>query len=215
MKTPKNLKRSLSVLLIVQLFFSFILAQLALADTTTTTLNQTINAGTLAIDIVDSGGTTVGSPSVAFGAVTFSFDAQDATATLGETEQKIRLSNPTASDEWNVAIAATGGPGTEWTDGTYTYPFDSTGGADTGRLTVDPSVGTITPIGAGCTNTSVSTGTSDFFVNITTDSIDLMTASLGADIGCRWDLTGVSLSQRIPAGQQASSYTLGMTISAL
>ncbi len=112
-------------------------------------------------------------------------------------------------------MAATGGPGTTWTTGTYTYPFDSTGGADTGRLTVNPTTGTITPIGAGCTNTSVSVGTSDFFLNTTTDSIDLMAATTAGDIGCRWDLTGVSLTQRIPAGQQAGSYTLGMTLTAL
>jgi len=42
-----------------------------------------------------------------------------------------------------------------------------------------------------------------------------MAATTGADIGCRWDLEGVSLSQRIPAGQQAGSYTLGMTLTAL
>jgi len=102
----------------------------------------------------------------------------------------------------------------QWTDGTYTYPFDSTGGIDTGRLTVDPSVGTITPIGTGCTNTNVTKGTSDFFLSGTTDSVDLINA-VGADIECQWDLTGVSLSQRIPAGQEPSTtYSIGMTISA-
>ncbi|MFA7628362.1 MAG: hypothetical protein WCY37_03065 [Candidatus Dojkabacteria bacterium] len=215
MKRPKNLRKSLSVVLIVPLFLSFILVQLVLADTTQTTLNQLINAGTLAIDIVDGTGTSVVSPSVAFGAVTFSFDPQDATGTLGTASEKIRLSNPTTTVAWNVSMAATGGPGTTWTTGTYTYPFDSTGGADTGRLTVNPTTGTITPIGAGCTNTSVSLGASGFFLNATTNSIDIMAATTGADIGCRWDLTGVSLTQRIPAGQQAGSYTLGMTITAL
>lgn len=102
----------------------------------------------------------------------------------------------------------------QWTDGTYTYPFDSTGGIDTGRLTVDLSGGTITAIGTGCTDTNVTKETSDFFLSGTIDSVDLINA-VGADIECQWDLTGVSLSQRIPAGQEPSTtYSIGMTISA-
>jgi len=212
MKTPKNLKRSLSVLLIVQLFFSFILAQLALADTTTTTLNQTINAGTLAIDIVDGAGDSVGSPSVAFGAVAFSFDAQDGSGTLGTASEKIRLSNPTATAAWNVYMSATGGEATVWTTGTYDYPYNAAT-ADEGQLTVDPTTGAIAPIGGDCTSTGISLGTSGTFVSGTTPSIDLMTSATGG-IGCRWDLTGVSLTQRIPAGQQAGSYSIGMTVTA-
>jgi hypothetical protein len=35
-----------------------------------------------------------------------------------------------------------------------------------------------------------------------------MSATLGADIGCRWNLTRVSLIQRFPAEQKAGSYSL-------
>lgn len=211
----KGLRKFMTLGIFIVIFFALVTAQLVIADTTVTTFNQTISAGTLAIDIVDAAGDIVPSPSVTFGGVTFSFDAQTATGTLGTSSQKIRLSNPTSTAAWNISIAATGGAGTPWTTGSYTYPFDSTGGADTGRLTVDASVGTSTPIGAGCDNTNVSLGSSAYFLNGTTDSIDLLTATTGADVGCRWDLTGVSLSQRIPAGKNAGDYTLGMTLTAL
>ena len=203
-------------LFFVILFFSLFFAQVIWADTTTTTFNQTINEGTLSVDIVDAAGDTVGSPAVTFGAVSFSFDAQNAIGTLGTASEKIRVSNPTTTAAWNLSIAATGGAGTTWTDGgTNTYPFDSTGGADTGRMTVDAATnGVITPWGT-CTNTGLTLGTSDFFLNGTTDSIDLLTAGGTADTSCRWDLTAVDVTQRIPAGQVPTSYTLGMTITVI
>ena len=209
------LKKIATPLFLVLLFVSLVYVQMAMADTTGTTLNQTINAGTLSIDIVDVTGNVVVSPSVTFGAIGFSFDAQNSTGTLGVSAEKIRVSNPTTTATWNVAMAATGGPGTLWTTGTYTYPFDSTGGEDTGRLTVDPTTGTITPIGSGCTNTNVSLKSSAYFLNATTDSIDLFAAAAGADIACRWDLTGVSLTQRVPAAQTPGSYSLAMTLTVL
>lgn len=49
----------------------------------------------------------------------------------------------------------------------------------------------------------------------TTDSIDLFAAAAGADIACRWDLTGVSLTQRVPAAQTPGSYSLAMTLTVL
>ena len=209
------LKKISTALFLVLLFVSLVYVQMAMADTTGTTLNQTINAGTLSIDIVDATGNVVVSPSVTFGAIAFSFDAQNSTGTLGVSAEKIRVSNPTTTATWNVAMAATGGPGTLWTTGTYTYPFDSTGGADTGRLTVDPSASTITAVGSGCTTTNVYKGSSAYFLNGTTDSVDLMGASSGADTLCRWDLTGVSLTQRVPAAQTPGSYSLAMTLTVL
>lgn len=206
-------KKISTVLFLVSLFVSLVYVQMVMADTTGTTLNQTINAGTLSIDIVDATGNVVASPSVTFGAIAFSFDAQDSTGTLGVAAEKIRVSNPTTTATWNLAMAATSGAGTPWSTGTYTYPFDSTGGADTGRLTVDPSVGTITAVGSGCTTTNIYKGSSAYYG--TTNSIDLMGATSGADIACRWDLTGVSLTQRVPAAQPPGSYSLAMTLTVL
>ncbi len=89
------------------------------------------------------------------------------------------------------------------------YFFDSTGGADTGRLTINPTTTeTITPIGPDGKNTGVTTESSAFFLKGTTNSINIMSATLGADIGCRWNLTRVSLIQRFPAEQKAGSYSL-------
>jgi len=88
------------------------------------------------------------------------------------------------------------------------YSFDSTGGEDTGRLTVNPITETITPIGPDGKNTGVTTESSAFFLKGTTNSINIMSATLGADIGCRWDLTRVFLTQGLHAEQKAGSYSL-------
>ena len=113
-----------------------------------------------------------------------------------------------------MSIAAKNGPGTTWTTGTYTHPFDSTGGADSGRLTVNPSGGTITPM-SGCNTTGLTLGSSNYFVNGTTDSITLLSAGGSAGILCYWDLTGVALTQRLPAEQEPGAYSLSMTVSVL
>src|SRR6188472_127026 len=64
----------------------------------TSNAQQTINAGTLAVDIVDGSYVTVGSPSVVFGAVTFGFScktgANRGAGTLGTASQQIYVSNP-------------------------------------------------------------------------------------------------------------------------
>lgn len=201
-----------SYFLIVCLFVFLALAKLAKADTAVTTFSQVINQGVLSIDIIDSSGVVVSSPAVSFGTIAFSFDPQNSTGILGVAAEKIRVSNPTTTSTWNVAMAATGGAGTPWTTGTHTYPFDSTGGADAGRLTVDPSVSTITTVGSGCTTTNIYKGSSAYYLSGTTNSIDLIGASSGADTLCRWDQTGVALTQRVPATQEPGSYTLGMTL---
>jgi len=179
-----------------------------------TTLNQVIAESTKSINIVDGSGITVDTPSIAFDQFTFSFDPGDSSGVLGTASEKIRVSNPTITETWSVAIAATGGNTTTWTDGgTENYPYNNAI-VDDGSLTVNPSTGTIDPA-SGCTTTSITTGTSDTFVQNTLDSIDIISASAGADTLCYWDLTGVSLTQRIPASQPTGSYSIGMTLSFL
>ena len=184
------------------------------AATTASTLNQTINAGTLNIAIVDSDNATVSSPSVTFSAATFSFATQDTTGTLGTTDENIRLDNPTSTAAWNVTLAATGGNSAVWhnSGSTQTYPYNAAAQSD-GRLAVDPSVGTITPWGS-CSGSNVSKGGADFFVTAT-PNITLMSASSSADPYCRWYLTGVGMTQTIPAIQPVDSYTLPMTLTAI
>jgi len=186
----------------------------------TTTLSQAIVAGTLAVSIVDADGAAVGSPAVAFSELTFSFAAATTTATLGTASEKIRLTNPTATAAWSVTLAGSG-PTAVWTDGgSNTFDFNdeewSTDGTDDdtkgGRLAVDPSTGTIAGV-SGCATTNTSLGSSSAFVETTNNSITLFSSTTAATY-CRFDLTGVSLSQAIPAGQAVASYTLGLTLTA-
>lgn len=185
------------------------------------TLNQTINTGVLAIDMVDGSGASVASPSVAFGATTFSFDPQDTTGTLGTASEKIRVSNGTNTSTWTASIAASAATDT-WSDGgTYSYDFNDgsgyTDGADTdsvgGQLTVDPSSGSIVAPDTRCNTTGLTAGATTAFDEGSVDSIDLMSADGTARNFCRWDMTGVGLSQGIPGGQEASSYSLSLVLS--
>lgn len=174
-----------------------------------TQLSQTINTGTLSVDIVDGSGVTVGSPAVAFGAAPFSFTAQTGTGTLGTSTQKIRVSNATTTATWSMTMAATSGNTTLWSAGTPTMDFN--GNASAGRLTIDPSVGTITPTNS-YTSTGLTKGSSTSFSQAVTDSVTLLTAGSSADKPGRWDFTGVDLTQDIPAAQTPGTYTINMTL---
>lgn len=191
----------------------------------TSVFGQTINAGSLSTDIVDSGYTTVGSPTVTMGAVTFSFTCQTATGTFGAAEQLIYIQNPDASDTgWTLDLA--GSATTAYWDSAGTdFDFnDNTGsgctdGADTdslgGQMTVDPSVATLA-VGQcnSCAVTNVTKGTSSAFLEGTTDSINLLTGAAASDDIGDWKLTGVSISQKIPLEQAAASdYTISMVLS--
>lgn len=174
-----------------------------------TQLSQTINAGTLGVDIVDGSGNSVGSPSVAFSAAPFSFNTQTGTGTLGVASQKIRVSNGTNTATWSMTMAATSGNTALWSAGTPTMDFNGT--ASAGRLTVDPSGGTITPTDS-YTSTGLTKGTSTSFSQGVTDSATLLTAGSSADKPGRWDFTGVALTQDIPAAQTPGTYTINMTL---
>lgn len=206
-------------LLVWSFYFGFIAAVNAAS---TTDLSQTINAGSLSVDIVDASGDSVSSPSVSFSSQSFSFDSATTTATLGSSSEKIRLSNPTGTASWSVTLAATDGSTGYWSDGgSNTFDFNDSAysgdGSDSdsrgGRLAVDPSGGTITGV-SGCSTSNVSLGSSSAFDEGTTDSITLFSANSSASTFCRWDLTGVSLSQSIPAAQAGATYTINMTLTA-
>lgn len=185
----------------------------------TPSFTQTINSGTLTSNIYQSDDTTaVSSPGVAFAAQNFSFQCKTSTATLGDSNDKINVTNLASGiNTWNIALAATGGFGSTWSDGSgHTYKFnDATGsGCTNGQLSVDPSAGTITDdCNSACTanDSTVSKGTSSAFNHTgSVDSITLMNDSAGT----AWEgyLTGINLSQKIPALQTSGSYTLNMTI---
>lgn len=185
-------------------------------------LNQSINEGVKAIDIVDSGGTTVASPSVSFGSTTFSFNTQDTNGTLGVSEQRVRVFNPTSTATWTASIAGSAATAT-WTNGTANYDFndangsgytDGAGDADSygGQLSVAPAGGTLAGV-SGCSTTNVSLGSNSAFNQGTVDSITLASGAAGAATFCRWDVTNIGLTQKLPAAQVAGSYSLNLVLS--
>lgn len=220
MKTQARMqKKALSkkIGLLVALIATFAIGSIASASNQST-LNQAINDGSKSVDVVDGSGVTVASPSVSFGAASFSFDTQDGTGTLGTAAQAIRAYNPTAGATWSVSIAASS-PTALWTSGGNTYDFNDTSGytdgvdTDTkgGQMTINPAVGTIAGV-SGCATTNVSAGTSTSFVEGSANSIGLMTAASGAPTYCRWDLTGISLTNKIPASQPSGAYSLSLVL---
>lgn len=181
----------------------------------TPTLNQTVNTGTLTTNIYQSDDSTpVSSPSVGFTAINRSFSCQTNTATLGDTNNKLNVTNFDSNNGWTLTMAATGGQTSTWSDGgTKSYKFnDATGsGCTNGQLTVDASGSTLTlDCSSACTSTGVSKGSPTAFVSGTTNSVTLASSTSGS----AWEgyFTGISLSQKIPASQAAASYSLGMTI---
>ena len=200
---------------------SFSFGSISLLAADTTQLSQVISDGTLDIAIVDSSGVTVSSPAVSFTAASFAFTPATTTATLGASAERLRVSNPTGTATWSLALAATSGSTASWSDGSDNMDFNdpsySEDGPDAdslgGRLAVDPSGGTIAGV-SGCSVSNVSLGSASAFDEGVTDSITLFSASASASTYCRWDLTGVSMSQSIPTSQAGGTYTLDMTLTA-
>lgn len=202
---------------------------------TTSNLNQVINPGSLYIDIVN--GSTyapVSSPSVALTAKTFSFqcqkDADASTGTFGTANETIYVKNPdTADNGWSVTLAATS-PSAVWhsASGKGDYDFNDAagsgcddGGTDAdayaGKLTVNPSVGTLEEgTCLNCSTTDISKGAEASFAQGTADSVTILTGAAGSDDIGDWKLTGVNLSQTIPAEQAAAAdYSIDMTLSVI
>jgi hypothetical protein len=180
-------------------------------------------AGTLTSDIVDASGVTVASPSLSMSTVAAGNSCQTTTGTFGVSAQKIRVTNTTATPGWTLSIAATSGVSSNWSSGTASYDFNDSSGSQAGcsdggdadsiagQLSLNPSVGTITPQG-GCSSTGVSKGSSSAFSQGVTDNITLLSASGSAQTNCYWDLTGVNLSQTIPSFEAPGTYSLNMTM---
>ena len=185
------------------------------------TVSWTASSGSLSVDIVDSGGSSVSSPSMAMGSVFFSFNYQTANGNLGVNDQRIRINNSTSNEQWSLTIAATNGTTAYWdsagTDYDFNDPTANAGdGADSdslgGQMTINPSNATITPQ-AGCNNNGLTLGSANSFAEDSTDSITLLTAGVAANTNCYWDLTGVTVSQTIPAEQPvATDYSIDMTL---
>ncbi len=190
---------------------------------------QTINAGTLTTDIRDNNRVSVVNPAVALNAVAYPFacltGGSAPAGTFGTNTERIYVDNPgNANNGWSLTLAATGGATSVWANGgataTYDYNDPTTGGctdgadADTvaGQMTVNPSVGAITPDCASCAATNITLGSSAAFEQGVTDSVTLLNAAAGSDDFGRWYLTGANVSQTIPAEQAADTYSINLTL---
>ncbi len=197
----------------------------------TSNFTQTINAGSLATDIVDASYATVGSPTMAMTNATFSFGCQTITGTFGTASQQIYAQNPNATaGAWTLPLAAATPATDVWDGAASDFDYNDGGGSgctdtvhandtDTvgGQMTVNPSAGTLT-VGQclTCTLTGVSKGSSATFDAVTgpVNSITIITATAGSDDIGDWKLIGATISQKIPAEQPAASdYDINMVLS--
>lgn len=187
-----------------------------------------VELGTLNVDIVDSGGSSVTSPSMDFSAIDTTFSCQTTTATFGVANEKIRISNQTGTAAWSLSISANSGITSKWdAGGGDEYDYNDNGGSPNGcsdsgvdadllagRMSFDFSGATITPQ-AGCTNTGVTLGSNSSFLQGSTDSIVIAQASGSAQTNCYWDITGISVTQQIPAEQGFGNYSIDMSLSVI
>lgn len=176
-------------------------------------LSQVINAGTLSTDIVDGAGVSVASPAFSMTSTSVKTTCQTITGTYGDTGQRVSVDNPGGANAgWNLTIAATGGPTATWTNGAATYKFNDTAGTGctAGQLTLNPSVATLGLNGTS-TSTGVTKGSSASFVSGSVDSITLMSASAASEDIWNGYLTGIGVSQKIPASTPAGTYTIDLT----
>ena len=180
------------------------------ATTANSQLTQQINAGVLSTSIRDASGVVVGSPSFAMSAVSVSTALQTSTGTFGTNSQRITADNPGASNSgFTLTLASTNGVSSTWVDGAKTYPYNAATAAS-GQLTINPSVATLTPT-SPATSTGITLGSSATYVSGTVNTITLLNAAAGSDDIWNGYITGVGVSQTIPAFTAAGNYTLDMT----
>lgn len=176
-------------------------------------LSQTINAGVLSTDIVDASNASVTSPSFGMSTASVSTSCQTITGTYGSATQRVAVDNPGAATAgWTLSIAATGGDAAQWTSGgnTYAYNNPAAAGCTGGQLTLNPAAATLAVNGSS-TITGVTKGTSAAFASGTVSSVTLMTASAASDDIWNGYLTGIGVSQVIPAETPAGTYVLDLT----
>lgn len=176
--------------------------------------------GSVAVDIVDSGGTPVVSPSFDMNSVIVTIGHQSATGVFGVTGQKIRVTNNSGNAQWTLTLAADAGETSFWdwtvTDYDFNDPTINAGdGADAdslgGRLSLNPTSGIL---GWTCSATGIVKWSSSSFSQWVTDSITMLTAGATADTQCYWDFTGIDISQTIPGEKPGGVYSIGMTLTA-
>ena len=198
------MRKKISALALLVAAAAVLVVPSAASAATNTSLSQVINAGTLTYDIVNGSNVPVASPAVAFPATSFDFTCQTQTATFGTASEKVKVSNPLFGGvKLDIAGAGT------WTDGSDTYAYNNAAGSGCtgGQMTV--SGGSFLKT-AGA-NTPTYTLPGGAFSGATPVTL-LNNTSITAWEG---ELTGYTLSQKIPAEQADGNYTLSLTISAI
>lgn len=177
--------------------------------TSDSTLTQQLNPGTISTSISDESGNLVSSPVFTMSPLVLSTSGQTSTGILGTNGQRIMVDNPGASingGAWNLSISATNPASDMWNDGNgHTYLYNGT--SATGQLTVNPGTATLVANTGG--TAGISLGTSNTFSG--NSPITLIDASTSASAFWNGYITGVVMSQSIPAGQPVGNYTLPMT----
>lgn len=180
-------------------------------------LNQTITPGTLTTNILDASRVSVASPSVSMPSKNFSFECETVTGTLGSLTERIYVLNGKGDNAgWTLSLGAADGATAKWSNGdatpkTYSFNDPAGTGCTTGQLTVNPTPSTITADCSSCQSATVTKGASTAMTAAT--PVTLMTGAANAHI-YRGYMTGVSLSQKVPAEQAPGSYTINMTLTA-
>lgn len=204
MKTKLKQLIALSVVASVALGTGTATVQAAL--TADSKLTQAITAGVISTDVRNSSGGIVALPSFAMTAVSASTSTQTATGSFGDNNQRITVDNPGgANNGWTLSLNAKVPGTTKWASGGNNYNYN--GNSTTGQLTVNPAVGTLTASIGGTAN--VTLGSQASFTGTTPITL-ISAAAASADI---WNgyVTGIGLSQAIPAAQPLGSYSIDMT----
>lgn len=204
MKTKLKQLIALSVVASVALGIGTATVQAAL--TADSKLTQAITAGVISTDVRNSSGGIVALPSFAMTAVSASTSTQTATGSFGDNNQRITVDNPGgANNGWTLSLNAKVPGTTKWASGGNNYNYN--GNSTTGQLTVNPAVGTLTASIGGTAN--VTLGSQASFTGTTPITL-ISAAAASADI---WNgyVTGIGLSQAIPAAQPLGSYSIDMT----
>ena len=221
----KNLITLIRLVIISVVLLSFSNVKIYAANTPNIT--QVINSGALVSDIRDASRVSVSSPTFGLTSSGFSFNCQTTTGVLGSNTQRLYIDNPgVAINGWTMTIAATSGATSTWQNTGATQKFDfndptSSGcsdGADAdtyaGQLTLNAAAGTLVTDCTSCTLTGITKGSSASFAESTLDSITLLNASSASDHAGRWYITGIGVSQTIPAEQAVDSYSINLTVTA-
>ncbi len=204
------MRKKLSVLAALALILAVVATPSAAHAALSANLSQVINAGTLSVDFVDGSNVSIATPAVSFGAVDFSFACQDGTATLGTASQKLQVKNPKKAGV-KIDLNASAPSTDKWTSGANNYKYNdatsdgTTAGCMYGQLAV--SGGTFTKTAGSAAPTYTMPGGSFSSTSSVTLFNNTGTQAYNAD------LTGYSLTQKIPAEQADGTYSLPMVVS--